>query len=963
MQKQSNSGGSGRGLWTVADLPVPCIATTNTFQSSGARSVQNPAGRDTTQSFYGLNTTQQSPSHFKPSWGQADSESLTSTTSLWKSDTSLTSPLDQTRSFLGTEQWGRESGGAPWGTTSKPESSNKSVTTAGSTSTLPITSDSSAFTQADDWLSGRVSPAFHIKSQKLSQSPTYDAEKSEGGKESVLSSKPSSRETSPVEQNMVNSSEAATSSAQQVHELVNVVKERDKSCEGSMNSNEDKRDRTDFASRETNIESSENVPTSNNNNNNPTTPSSSSSSSSQSSSSATVTTTTVADQLQQLNLMDSYVAQQQTIAQLTSYQLAAVQQQYALAQQQQLAATGMFLPNSYIIQPQSNVQGYADPNTPGQFPLVPQYAPYPSSWHATAGGVYPAVLQQQMAAVAASVNNSQQAASSPNATAVQPNRASQTPQSRSETPSSVTPGQEVPTSQPDNVLSNVASVQQNSNLNQAMALAGYPIIPSAYYDQTGALIINNGRASGPVRLFAPPVFTQPLLTPQLANANGSMIPRYNPAQQGNGMNSASSTPQRRDSTSEHYQKYGGVSHIYGSFGMSSPGAAGTMSAMSPSPGPLGGIMGPGHLNSPPPSLSSPTSTMLLAPGAEAKYRNPLSNVFGSTGSSLFPPTRIRPPNSKEVLVPGRSKLLDDFRNNRLPNPQLHELVSHIVEFSQDQHGSRFIQQKLERATLPEKQHVFNEILVAAYQLMTDVFGNYVIQKFFEFGSRDQKLALAKCIRGHVLPLALQMYGCRVIQKALECIPQEQQVEIVKELDGHLLKCVKDQNGNHVVQKCIECVPCIHLQFIVDGFKGQVFGLSSHPYGCRVMQRILEHCSEEQTSPILEELHQHTERLVKDQYGNYVIQHILEHGRTESKDQIVTELRGKILALSQHKFASNVIEKCVSHSSNPSRALLIEEVCQEPDALFIMMKDQYANYVVQKMLDVAEPQQKKVWSKL
>ena len=55
----------------------------------------------------------------------------------------------------------------------------------------------------------------------------------------------------------------------------------------------------------------------------------------------------------------------------------------------------------------------------------------------------------------------------------------------------------------------------------------------------------------------------------------------------------------------------------------------------------------------------------------------------------------------------------------------------------------------------------------------------------------------------------------------------------------------------------------------------------------------------------------------------------------------------------------MIEKCVSHSSNPSRALLIDEVCQEPDALFIMMKDQYANYVVQKMLDVAEPQQKKV----
>ena len=82
-----------------------------------------------------------------------------------------------------------------------------------------------------------------------------------------------------------------------------------------------------------------------------------------------------------------------------------------------------------------------------------------------------------------------------------------------------------------------------------------------------------------------------------------------------------------------------------------------------------------------------------------------------------------------------------FRNNRFPNLQLREISNHIVEFSQDQHGSRFIQQKLERATPAEKQLVFQEILAAAYSLMTDVFGNYVIQKFFEFGTTDQKSQL------------------------------------------------------------------------------------------------------------------------------------------------------------------------------------------------------------------------------
>jgi hypothetical protein len=37
---------------------------------------------------------------------------------------------------------------------------------------------------------------------------------------------------------------------------------------------------------------------------------------------------------------------------------------------------------------------------------------------------------------------------------------------------------------------------------------------------------------------------------------------------------------------------------------------------------------------------------------------------------------------------GRSRLLEDFRNNRFPNLQLRDLANHIVEFSQDQHGSR-----------------------------------------------------------------------------------------------------------------------------------------------------------------------------------------------------------------------------------------------------------------------------------
>lgn len=328
--------------------------------------------------------------------------------------------------------------------------------------------------------------------------------------------------------------------------------------------------------------------------------------------------------------------------------------------------------------------------------------------------------------------------------------------------------------------------------------------------------------------------------------------------------------------------------------------------------------------------------------------------------------RNTPPDHSDLADnPGtvRSSLLEEFRNNKNRKFELQDIVGHVFEFSGDQHGSRFIQQKLETATPAEKQLVFKEIVPSAHQLMVDVFGNYVIQKFFEHGTPEQKRALASCLEGHVLSLAVQMYGCRVIQKALESIDIDQQAMLVKELEGHVMKCVKDQNGNHVIQKCIERIPPRLCQFIVDAFVGQVYALATHPYGCRVIQRILEHCGEEPSvAPILDELMRCTSSLVQDQYGNYVIQHVLEHGKPKDKSIIVSKVKGQVVQLSQHKFASNVIEKCVQYGTPKERLLILDEILGnrgESATLLAMMKDQYANYVVQKMLDVVEDPQREV----
>ncbi|CAH8332267.1 unnamed protein product [Eruca vesicaria subsp. sativa] len=313
--------------------------------------------------------------------------------------------------------------------------------------------------------------------------------------------------------------------------------------------------------------------------------------------------------------------------------------------------------------------------------------------------------------------------------------------------------------------------------------------------------------------------------------------------------------------------------------------------------------------------------------------------------------------------PRLCNFLEDLKSGKGRRFGLSDITGHIVEFSADQHGSRFIQQKIENCKPEEKEAVFRELLPHACKLMTDVFGNYVIQKFFEYGNTSQRKELADQLMGQIVPLSMQMYGCRVIQKALDVIEPDQRVRLARELDGEVMRCVRDQNGNHVIQKCIESIPADRVGFMLSAFRGQVTSLSMHPYGCRVIQRLMERCSNEhQCQFITEEILESARVLSKDQYGNYVIQHVLEKGTSEERERIVRKLSGHIVQLSLHKFASNVIEKCLEHGGRIERDLIIKEIAgpdESYDSLLMMMKDQYGNYVVQKIFETCSADQRVV----
>ncbi|KAG9045032.1 mRNA binding protein puf3 [Serendipita sp. 407] len=315
------------------------------------------------------------------------------------------------------------------------------------------------------------------------------------------------------------------------------------------------------------------------------------------------------------------------------------------------------------------------------------------------------------------------------------------------------------------------------------------------------------------------------------------------------------------------------------------------------------------------TASAPLVTTTTAISNQRRRPAPLNN---SSASSYNPQSTRRAQGGaskgeqRETNSSSGNSFLADFKNQKFKRFELKDVFGHCVEFSSDQHGSRFIQQKFDTATPEERKAVFDEIVPTGHTLvlMRDVFGNY-------------------------------------------------QSAIVAELSGHVLQCVKDANGNHVIQKIMERIVSERM-VLINAFSGNVRNLASHPYGCRVLQRCFEHASQEETAQLSEELHQNSSALMQDQFGNYVIQFILERGTLASRDRMIDSLKGKFLLMASHKFASNVCEKALVSADTIRRRVLIDEILSPNSsgvtAASLMMCDQFANYVLQKAISLADADQ-------
>ncbi|THY62907.1 ARM repeat-containing protein [Aureobasidium pullulans] len=314
-------------------------------------------------------------------------------------------------------------------------------------------------------------------------------------------------------------------------------------------------------------------------------------------------------------------------------------------------------------------------------------------------------------------------------------------------------------------------------------------------------------------------------------------------------------------------------------------------------------------------------------------------------------------NDSQARVMQQRRSQNGEDNSRYLNVDLQDVVGEIYGLCKDQHGCRYLQKKLEEGNAENIRLIFEETNPHMIELMTDPFGNYLCQKLLEYANDDQRTVLIRAAAPSMVKIALNQHGTRALQKMIEFISTPEQIEIITEaLRYEVVPLIQDLNGNHVIQKCLNHLSPEDAQFIFDAVGTSCVIVGTHRHGCCVLQRCIDHASGNQKGQLVQYITMNAFTLVQDPFGNYVVQYILDLGEPAFSEPLAESFLGNVAILSRQKFSSNVIEKSIRTGNENTRRALINEIMNPVD-LEKLLRDSYANYVVQTAMDYADPETK------
>jgi len=336
------------------------------------------------------------------------------------------------------------------------------------------------------------------------------------------------------------------------------------------------------------------------------------------------------------------------------------------------------------------------------------------------------------------------------------------------------------------------------------------------------------------------------------------------------------------------------------------------------------------------------------------------NKFNNCNKSniLFIPSKDENP-FQNIL----NNINQDNKNNNNSN---NDLFSNLLSSISDQIKSRQLQSLLEekRDDLNFLSNFFEKIKLNLPSLTKHQFGNYVIQKYFEILlNKNVKNLLKKffsSISDNLYEISIDNYGSRFFQNSLDklkdgkySIIDSEEINIIFKnlIENNIMKLCNHKDGNFVFQKINKIFPKNKNNFIYESLIKHACEISQLTQGAAIIKNSIEIANENQKEKLIFKILDNIDVLINSQFGNFTLQIITDLKEYKYNKIVYDYIKNNVLDLSKKKFISNVIDKCII--KNYDLSIDLAKFIIDNNFIGEMIVDQYANYTVQKILQIVD----------
>jgi hypothetical protein len=270
----------------------------------------------------------------------------------------------------------------------------------------------------------------------------------------------------------------------------------------------------------------------------------------------------------------------------------------------------------------------------------------------------------------------------------------------------------------------------------------------------------------------------------------------------------------------------------------------------------------------------------------------------------------------------------------------HPILGKVDSLARTQNGSRLVQNAIINGNKSVRQQIFEEIRPSLVSLMTDLFGNYVVQVMVDNATDEQLATIVPLLEGQMINLSEDKKSNYVIQKIIQMA----------------CKIVSTTNQMDVKDRLLT-----FMRNTMDSLSSNLKRLCCHQSGSRIVQVSVKQFPELVDSKMIRAFLTSFDSVVKDLYGVTVLQEALKAVKSEEFfDSIRSKIELKIIEFSLDLNASLFME---SYLEIPEyrRSLFWKLVKPsagsfEPATIIQMLKNSNSYFTVKKLIELADEEQ-------